>query len=156
VTEHPIELILFLHARLAEDERAARLALDHLASDEQAHSAQAGIGQMGNDRSTDDDAWARVVAVPQPLTPIGAHLTRWSPRRVLADVEHTRRLVNRCGRWLGQRYSGTEEGRARAAMAHVILCDLAAGWRHHSCWQPAWEPAPLLPLGIEDFGADRQ
>jgi Family of unknown function (DUF6221) len=138
------DLIAFLWARLAEDEQAARLALDYLAPEgEPAPIEEAWIREVLADTPTDDAVWASAVIVPEPIAPIGEHIARWSPKRVLSEVECTRRIIDRCQRWLAQRPYGTQAMNLASA-ANIILCDLAARWRHHPDWQHTWEPAPLL------------
>jgi Family of unknown function (DUF6221) len=126
------EVIAFIRDRLTEDEQAARAAA---AEPDMPQWSEAGL----------PIEWAAHNAARLGHDAAEAHIMRWLPARVLADVEATRRLVDRCECCLAQRPYGTD-AMALASQAYVTLRDIAARWQHHPDYAFArWHHAPFLP-----------
>jgi len=116
------DLIAFVRARLADDEQTARAAI---ASGERWRAEP--TGPAAGDASASESVAARYMA-------------RWSPARVLHDVEVTRAQVDLCVQWLGD--ARTEAAMELAAQADVFLRLIAHRWHRHPDYRAAdWPPA---------------
>lgn len=113
------DMTRFLHARLEEDERIARAAID--VDDE------SGVWDAVTLTGPAEDRDAVVGSGPAVQ-----HVTRHDPARVLADVDATRALVT----WLnGQALATVEDG---ATVANVVLLHLVQPWAEHPHFHPSW------------------
>lgn len=135
------ELVAFLHARLDEDETAARAARegpwairrDSIGNTE-VYSVPREL-QQGGDSSVFPDAWHEGSA---------GHAARHDPARVLREVETKRRILGRYENVLSSlaTCSGDEVNSYRA-MAHVMrgfARDIAYPYADHPNYRPEWLP----------------
>lgn len=136
----------FLLARIAEDERVARAALD---PDRPGIHWQWVVPDEAGD--LDAPRWLRTAEEfpttsgvgPLPAFPLGFefraepsrgmdHIARHDPARVLAECEAKRRIVERC--------SAVDYAMPSHHLAHGILADLALPYADHPDYRPEWKP----------------
>jgi hypothetical protein len=144
------DLIAFLRARLDEDARAAREAIDEIvkANPGTEHPGEWRSGHIylsddgtptGYEVWADDDPDTTVISVDRPL---GAHIARHDPARVLADVAVKRRIVDRCQNshetmpsWGSEDYPGGE----RSGLYQAVQL-LALPYAGHPDYREEWRP----------------
>lgn len=107
----------FLLARIAEDEAAAQGAT---------------IEPVGTGRSW-FDGWS-------DTHPVGIHIGKWAPTRVLAECEAKRRIVAKARVWLDDDPDGTStEAMARACWTEALQ-PLAVVYADHPDYREEWRP----------------
>jgi hypothetical protein len=116
-------LVEFLLARIAEDEGRARSALGLLGIETEWHRVE----------------WLR----DRGLTRSDAqHMTHHSPRRVLAECEAKRRIVEEFAKeqWVIEQGHRTEWTEAGQATRETALRHLAGVYADHPDYDEAWRP----------------
>ena len=121
-----ITILEFLRARLDEDEQDAQAA-----------------AKVRFDQAKDAPSErAEVLAVQPPGSKVEAHVARWNPTRVLAEVEAKRQIVELCHSYIeaGMIQPGTtpDDDAAGAELGEVVLRALALPYADHPDYNPAW------------------
>lgn len=137
------DVVQFVRARLDEDEQAARAAtpgpwaIDSEIHAETVHSA-GGIDVVAGSR------WGGEASVFES-TEDAAHIVRWDPARVLADVDAKRRILAWHSRTDDVFMCGTDGGFVTfCRCGGEPPCDtvrlLSSPYRDHPDYQPEWAP----------------
>lgn len=125
------DLVQFVRARLDEVEAIARRAKDEI--DDHAEASETSDEPCDYERLW--RGYGRSAWTEREGAPISAHIARYDPARVLAEVAAKRRIVDRCAfaaSWKGER------ARTPAELAWAILVDLAQPDADHPDYDPAW------------------
>ena len=134
------DLIAFIRARLDQDEQTARAATP---------------GPWVAVRDPYPDSWSIVSTSGDVVGPDyqgsaasreedAAHIARWDPARVLAEVDAKRRMVARCVVWIRDAHAGGPRAVHLRIAADLMLRDLAAPYEHHDGYQAAWRPSRMM------------
>ena len=118
-TTEQATLAEFLLARIAEDEAAAHRAVGRFWTNDD--------GSSGMDSLWIQQDWAEIG------TEQNDHAQRWEPRRVLAECEAKRQIVEGC-------VAFDDEATSGAALGHRVLRALALPHADHPDYRDEWRP----------------
>jgi hypothetical protein len=134
------DLVAFLRARLNEDEERVRA----LAEPHEWHTGP-GDDPDWEDESTvhmwppefhtpyeQDKHWRGLTASNPALA---AHIARYDPARVLADIAAKRATLDAC-----EAAQAGDDGYGAAALADTVICTMAAAYSAHPDYRPEWAP----------------
>lgn len=132
-------LVEFLRARLAEDERIAREAIE-----QREQEIARGVYRPGHEPGPEPD----VLAVWDDWT--GGPGIRMGPERLLADVEAKRRLIDLAEEATsldmtvdGDRRVGIRDTDTEPYVGDLMLMVLALPYADHPDYDPSWRPAEV-------------
>lgn len=127
------DLVQFLRARLAEDERMARVLID---DHRPGHTERWEFCEDGAIRDSGRRASLRVKFT---WAPEATHIIRHDPARVLAEVEAKREIVNLMDGLLAAGKGDSEvDHYGGLSAAEETLLRLARLFRDHPDFNPAW------------------
>ena len=132
------ELVDFLLARIAEDERTARAAVRTTGAGDVAGWYWSSAGEC----VCLDETAVVVVGGWESSRPAGAHIVRWDPERVLAECAARRRVVERCS----DRASGT----ADPDTLRLLALPYADHPDHRAEWHPGGQESDLADDEVTD------
>lgn len=131
------DLITWLRAQLDDDERVAHECL-------QAPADRLGV-QLGTYRweAREDGVWCRnYLVAPRVSDEDGAHIARWDPARVLAEVEAKRRIIERYEDCLARQedpdYSSIAAHGQAAEYEDWVIPALAQPYAGRPGWREEW------------------
>jgi hypothetical protein len=128
--ERPVnDLIEFLRARLDEDERSARAAIERGMSVWEAHEQ----GRVAMVSLPDGDAL--IYDEGSPNDDQARHIARWDPARVLAEVQAKRRIVDEV----------VPEMETVEYQSRKLLGLLATSYADHPDYDLAWVVEAVTP-----------
>lgn len=132
------DIVAFIHARLDEDEGAARAAL--WSSDPEAWSCHSRKGRLGTEwcvvDSYDEAVIWTVGAQAADDEAIARHVVQQQPKRALRGVEAKRRIVKLAE--VEREARNTDPG--ETMFMNFVLKQLASEWSDHRDHQPEWKP----------------
>ena len=138
------DLIEFLRARLDEDERVARAAVERGMSVWEAHEQ----GRVAMVSLPDGDAL--IYDEGSPNDDQARHIARWDPARVLAEVQAKRRIVDEVApemetiEWVrDQEFAASSD--PTEYQSRKLLGLLATSYADHPDYDPAWMVEAVAP-----------
>lgn len=134
-----MDLVTFLNARLDEDEAVARAAMEYTDRDWDANVEPDTRYGWRAFLNGDRDPIGELNVFSGDPRPIVAHIVRWDPARVLADITAKRQII---AAYVADRdatvYTELVSTVRRDRMEYVVRV-LASGYVDHPDFQAAWK-----------------